>query len=88
MTRRWRYALRRISALLIFAGAGMQMAHAWNLADIAQCILAFINIPVCVIIGGIAYKALKNYVQQRKQGIEPVYIARENGVKAPTDFWN
>ncbi|MBE6379441.1 MAG: alanine:cation symporter family protein [Lentisphaerae bacterium] len=80
--------IRVIGALLIFAGAGMQMAHAWNLADIAQCILAFINIPVCVIIGGIAYKALKNYVQQRKQGIEPVYIARENGVKAPTDFWN
>ena len=80
--------IRLIGAGLICCGAGIKMSVAWDIADIAQCILAFINIPVCLIIGGVAYKALKNYVVQRKQGIEPVYIARENGVKQPTDFWN
>ena len=80
--------IRLIGAVLIFCGAGMKMSVAWDMADISQCILAFINIPVCLMIGGVAYKALKNYVVQRKQGIEPVYIARENGVKQSTDFWN
>jgi AGCS family alanine or glycine:cation symporter len=80
--------IRFIGAVLIFLGAGMKMSLAWDVADISQCILAFINIPVCVIIGSVAYKALRNYMDQRRQGIEPVYIASENGVKVPTDFWN
>ena len=62
------------------------MDIAWGIADIAQCILAFINIPVCAVIGSVAYLALKNYIKQRKQGIEPVYIAADNGVNVPTDF--
>ena len=79
--------IRICGAVLIFFGAGMKMAMAWDVADIAQCLLAFINIPVCVIIGGVAYKALNNYVAQRKEGKKPVYIARDNGVKQDTDYW-
>ena len=79
--------IRICGAVLIFFGAGMKMAMAWDVADIAQCLLAFINIPVCVIIGGVAYKALNNYVEQRKQGKKPVYIAADNGVKQETDYW-
>ena len=79
--------IRICGAVLIFFGAGMKMAMAWDVADIAQCLLAFINIPVCLIIGGVAYKALNNYVAQRKEGKKPVYIARDNGVKQDTDYW-
>ncbi|MBO5721804.1 MAG: alanine:cation symporter family protein, partial [Lentisphaeria bacterium] len=79
--------IRIIGGVLIFFGAGMQMDLAWGIADIAQCVLAFINIPVCLFIGGAAYKALSNYVSQRKAGVEPVYIASENGIKEDTDFW-
>lgn len=79
--------IRVIGTALIFAGAGMKMSHAWNIADIAQCILAFINIPVCVLIGGVAYRALNDYIAQRKAGLEPVFRASECGIKEPTDFW-
>ena len=79
--------IRIIGGVLIFLGAGMQMDLAWGIADIAQCVLAFINIPVCLFIGGAAYKALSNYISQRKAGVEPVYIASENGIKEDTDFW-
>ena len=67
--------------------AAMKMSLAWDIADIAQCILAFINIPVCIIIGGVAYKALKDYTAQRKAGKDPEYIAADCGVKQETDFW-
>ena len=80
--------IRLTGAILIFFGAGMKMSAAWDMADICQCILAFINIPVCLIIGGVAYKALNDYIAQRKKGLNPEYIARKNGVKQPTDFWN
>ena len=78
--------IRVIGGVLIFFGAALPMDIAWGIADIAQCILAFINIPVCAVIGSVAYLALKNYIKQRKQGIEPVYIAADNGVNVPTDF--
>ena len=68
-------------------GAALKMEHAWNIADIAQCVLAFINIPVCIIIGGKAYAALKDYTLQKKQGENPVYKSAENGVTEQTDFW-
>lgn len=79
--------IRIIGAILIFFGAGMQMDLAWGIADIAQCILAFINIPVCIIIGGVAYKALADYNAQRKAGKNPEYDASLCGVKQETDFW-
>lgn len=79
--------VRILGAVLIFAGAGLQMDIAWGIADISQCILAFINIPVCILIGSGAYKALKDYLVQRKAGVDPVYKAPENGIKVKTDFW-
>lgn len=79
--------VRVIGALLIFIGAGMAFGTAWDIADICQCILAGINIPVCIILGGVAYKALGNYMAQRKAGQNPTYRAKENGVTVDTDFW-
>ena len=79
--------IRICGAVLIFFGAAMEMDIAWGVADISQCILAFINIPVCFIIGGVAYKALKDYNTQRKAGKNPEYIAANCGVKQDTDFW-
>jgi len=79
--------VRVLGAVLIFIGAFLKFGTAWDLADIAQCILAFLNIPVCIILGGVAYKALDNYIAQKKEGKDPVYNAKENGVKEETDFW-
>ena len=80
--------IRIIGGLLIFAGAGLKMDIAWGIADISQCVLAFINIPVCIIIGSVSYKALADYVSQRKQGVKPEYNAQRCGVSEKTDFWN
>ena len=81
-------AVTRITGgLLIFAGAGLKMDIAWGIADISQCVLAFINIPVCVIIGSVAYRALEDYVALRKKGAEPKYNSQRCGVTHETDFW-
>ena len=80
--------IRICGTILIALGAGLKMDIAWGIADIAQCILAFINIPVCVIIGSVVYRALHDYLQQRKAGKDPVYYARSCGIKVKTDYWN
>jgi len=79
--------VRVIGALLILFGASMKMGLVWDIADIAQCVLAFINIPVCIIIGGVSYRALKDYIAQRKKGVDPVFHAEDVKVPHETDFW-
>lgn len=80
-------AVRFIGALLIFLGAIVSFGFAWDMADICQCILAFINIPVCVILGGVAYKALDDYCMQRKKGKNPIFKSSVVGIKSKLDFW-
>ncbi len=79
--------IRITGAVLIFFGASLKIDVAWGIADIAQCILAFINIPVCIVIGGAAYQALKHYREQLKSGVDPVFRASEINLRHPTDFW-
>ena len=79
--------IRLGGTILIFAGAGLELELAWGIADISQCILAFINIPVCIFIGGAAYKALNDYREQRKRGLDPEFNAQAAGIDIPTDFW-
>ena len=81
------FTVRFIGTVLIFFGASMKMGLAWDIADIAQCILAFINIPVCIIIGGVAYKALEDYIAQRKKGLNPEFKAEDIQLPHKTDFW-
>ena len=81
-------AARVIGAVLIFFGAIVSFGFAWDLADVCQCILAGLNIPVCVVLGGVAYKALDDYTAQKAQGKNPTFKAKSADVKVPTDFWN
>ena len=80
--------VRIAGALLIALGAGIKMDIAWGIADISQCILAFINIPVCIVIGSRAYLALDDYLKQRRAGLNPVFNAGSANIKEHTDFWN
>ena len=50
--------------------------------------MAIINLPVIVILGGTAMRALQDYAQQRKEGKNPVFKASSIGLKQKTDFWN
>jgi len=50
--------------------------------------MALINLPACVILGGVAFKALRDYEFQRKQGRNPAFIARHIGMDPDTlDYW-
>lgn len=81
-------AARVAGAVLIFLGAIVSFGFAWDLADVCQCVLTFINIPVCIVLGGVAYIALDQYIEQRKRGKNPTFKAKGAGVRVPTDFWN
>ena len=59
-----------IAAVLIFAGAGLDADFLWNVADITMGLMALINIPVIIILGKWAIRALDDYDKKRKNGEE------------------
>ena len=63
------------------------MDACWALADITMGGMALINLPACVILGGVAFKALRDYEFQRKQGRNPAFIARHIGLEDKLDYW-
>ena len=67
--------------VVIFLGAQADFSLMWNIADITMGVMAIINIISIFLLGGIAMKALKNYEQQRKQGINPVFKGKDIGIE-------
>ena len=76
-----------IAVLLVFAGALLDFSLVWGIADVLMGIMAIINLPVIVILGGTALRALNDYVEQRREGRDPVFKADRIGIRG-TDFWN
>ena len=74
--------------LLVFVGALLKVGLAWDIADVLMGFMAIINLPVIVILGGTAMKALKDYTDQRAAGKDPEFKAASIGLKEKTDFWN
>lgn len=58
---------------MVFFGSIVDLAVVWDLADLFMGIMALINIAAIVLLGHIAFKALTDYRQQRKQGKDPVF---------------
>lgn len=78
---------RIVACVLVFAGALLDFAFVWNLADVLMGIMAIINLPVIVVLGKTALAALKDYNEQRKVGKDPQFKASSIGLQGKTDFW-
>ncbi|MBQ5755248.1 MAG: alanine:cation symporter family protein [Oscillospiraceae bacterium] len=79
---------RVVAALVIFVGAGLSMGVVWDLADVLMGIMAIINIPVIIILGKAAIKALDDYIAQKKEGKNPTFKASTVGLEGKVDYWN
>lgn len=77
---------RLLAVVMVFIGANSNLQLAWNLADIIMGGMAIVNIIAMFCLGGIAIRALNNYVKQREEGINPVFKAKDIGLNN-TDLW-
>ena len=80
-------AFRMIATALVFLGAVASAGTVWNLADMTQGLMVVVNVPVILILMGPAMKCLDDYCKQRKEGKNPVFVAKEAGIDAELDFW-
>ena len=73
---------------VIFVGALVPMDFAWTMADITMGGMTLINIPCCLILSGIAIKALRDFERQRKLKRDPVFKAKDIGLDPEKlSFW-
>ena len=79
---------RIVCAIVVFFGAQSTLTLAWNLADIFMGIQAFINIVVIFILGKWAFAALEDYKAQKRQGLDPVFIADNFPGMPATECWH
>jgi len=83
-----KYTSYIISSLVIFIGAGLNADLLWNIADITMGGMALINMPVILILGRYAFRALNDYFKQKKQGLDPVFLAKNIELPYQVDYWN
>lgn len=76
-----------VASLVVLLGAGLSADLLWNLSDVLMGGMTLINMPVIVILGKYAIRALKDYETQRKQGVEPVFHAKNIGLPYQVDYW-
>lgn len=77
---------RILAILMVFIGAQNDLETAWGMADVIMGCMATVNIIAIVLLGGTAIKVLKDYQEQKAQGLDPVFKAEKVGIHN-TDLW-
>ncbi len=75
------------ASLVILLGAGLNAGLLWDIADVTMGLMTLINIPVIVILGKYAIRALKDYDAQRKHGKAPEFYAENIRLPHDVDLW-
>ncbi len=82
------YVYYSVAALLIFIGAGLNAGLLWSFANITMTLMTFMNIPVIIYLSKYAFRALKDYKKQKKQGKNPVFKSKNIGLPHNVDYWH
>jgi AGCS family alanine or glycine:cation symporter len=69
-----------------FYGAVKTAALAWALGDVGLGIMVWLNLIAILILAKPALVALKDYENQKKQGLDPVFDPEKLGIKN-ADYW-
>ena len=54
-------------------GAVVSLQEAWSIVDVAMGVMTIVNLVAIIELSPKAFALLRNYLQQRSQGKEPVF---------------
>ena len=77
-----------IASIVIFVGAGLSADLLWGVADIMMGGMTLINMPVIIVLGKYAFRALKDYERQLKAGGKITFRSKDIDLPHETDYWN
>ncbi len=75
------------ASLVIFLGAGLSADLLWNVADVTMGAMTLINMPVIILLGKYAVRALDDYTAKRKAGREITFRASDIDLPHKVDYW-
>lgn len=64
---------RVLATIAVFFGSVAAADLVWDAADQIMGIMALINLVAIGLLSGVVWKLMKNYQEQRKQGLDPVF---------------
>lgn len=71
---------------MVFIGSQMNLVLAWELADVLMAVMTTLNIVAILFLSHIVKKTLKDYLEQRKNGKNPIFDPKKLGIKN-TECW-
>jgi AGCS family alanine or glycine:cation symporter len=83
----WLFLYRIAVVGMVVFGSVASIQIVWDLADLFMGLMAVINLIAIFLLGKVAIAALKDYVEQRKQGKDPVFYASSIKGLSNTDCW-
>ncbi len=70
----WAITLFRcMSGVVVLMGGFMSLQQAWSIVDLAMALMTITNLIAVLLLSRYAFRLLKNFKEQRKQGKEPVF---------------
>ncbi len=73
--KKWIFVYRLAVVGMTLFGSIAKVSIVWDLADLFMALMALTNLIAILLLGKIAIAALEDYLQQRKQGADPVFKA-------------
>ena len=55
------------------------MTTAWNYADVGVGLTCWLNLPVLALMAPKSFRILKDYEEQKKKGLDPVFVPEDIG---------
>ncbi len=86
-SKRFNYVYYTVASLLIFIGAGLNADLLWGVADITMGLMTLINMPIIIYLGKYAFRALRDYKRQKKEGKSPCFHSKDIGIGEELDYW-
>jgi AGCS family alanine or glycine:cation symporter len=69
------FIYRLLALGMVMFGTLASLQIVWDFADLAMAVMALTNLIAIGLLGKFAFKALENYLAQRKQGLDPKFFA-------------
>lgn len=87
MSKRLSVIMRILQATLTFVGAILSADVLWNIADITMGLMIIINVPVIAFLSKYAFRALKDYEEQKSKRENPTFKAKNINLPYKVDYW-
>lgn len=84
----WLFVYRIAVIAMVLFGSVQKLSTVWNLGDLFMGLMAIVNLIAITLLSKVAFTALKDYIQQKKEGKNPVFNAKLLNNPQNIDCWN